>query len=267
MELEARQKLFETAKQWILEAGENIRAVINEPLKIDTKSNANDLVTHMDQQTEQFFIDKIRKQFPDHSILSEEGYGDQLESDKGVVWIIDPIDGTMNFVHQKRNFAISIGIYQDGIGEIGLIYNVMDDVLYAAQRGNGAYRNEEKLQPLKQELPLEEAILILNNFWTGPNLKIEETKMQALVRKVRGTRSYGSAALELAYVAEGIADGYLTMKLAPWDIAGGLVLVSEVGGMTTRADGSPIHILEENTLLSCNPKIQQELVREYIELK
>ncbi|WP_026570495.1 inositol monophosphatase family protein [Sediminibacillus terrae] len=267
MKRDDRQKLFDTAKQWVMEAGENIRAAIDEPLRIDTKSNANDLVTHMDQQTEQFFTEKIRREFPEHSILSEEGYGDDLNSDKGVIWIIDPIDGTMNFVHQKRNFAISVGIYQDGVGEIGLIYNVMDDVLYAAMRGEGAYRNEKKLPRLKQELPLEEAILILNNFWTCPNHKIEETKMQSLVKKVRGTRSYGSAALELAYVAEGIADCYLTMKLAPWDIAGGMVLVNEVGGLTTKADGRPINILEQNTLLSCNAEIQQELVGEYIKLK
>ncbi|WP_093212310.1 inositol monophosphatase family protein [Sediminibacillus albus] len=267
MEQQVKKDLFDTARKWVLEAGKTIRDAIDQPLTIDTKSNANDLVTHMDRETEQFFAEKIRAEYPEHFILSEEGYGDELKSDKGIVWIIDPIDGTMNFVHQKRNFAISIGIFQDGIGEIGLVYDVMNDILYAARRGEGAFKNEKKLLPLKKELRLEEAILVLNNYWTTPNNKVEDSKMQELIRKIRGTRSYGSAALELAYVAEGIVDGYITMKLAPWDIAGGMVLVNEVGGITTKADGEPINMLENNTILSCNKEIQETLLTDYIELK
>src|SRR5699024_2313745 len=133
---------------------------------------------------------------PDHKILSEEGYGDDVDSLDGTVWIIDPIDGTMNFVHQKRNFAISIGIYHDGIGEIGLVYDVMADMLYSAKKDEGAMKNGEKLPHLKQELKLEESILGINHFWLCENKLIDEKVMQNLIKTVRGTRTYGSAALE-----------------------------------------------------------------------
>ncbi len=114
-------------------------ASMKKALIIETKSNAADLVTNMDREIEQFLIGKIKETFPHHHILGEEGYGDEVTSSDGVVWLIDPIDGTMNFVHQKRNFAISIGIYENGIGKIGLIYDPVHDELYHALKGAGAF--------------------------------------------------------------------------------------------------------------------------------
>src|SRR5690625_4990339 len=173
---------------------------------------------------------KIKTKFPDHFLLSEEGYGDLQIQKNGTVWIIDPIDGTMNFVHQKKNFAISIGIYHEGIGEIGLIYDVMRDELFHAKRSEGAYKNLERLPSLQHELKFEEVIIALNHHFLCKNNIVDEQVMQKLVKTVRGTRTYGSAALEFAYVAEGVLDGYFSMRLAPWDIAAGIVLVHEVGG-------------------------------------
>ena len=108
------------AKQWVKEAGERIRASFDKTLNIETKSNPNDLVTNIDKEIEQFFIKKIRADFPTHKIMGEEGFGDELTNLDGVVWMIDPIDGTMNFIHQQRNFAISLAVYENGIGKIGL---------------------------------------------------------------------------------------------------------------------------------------------------
>src|SRR5699024_5006789 len=255
----SRESIFNQAKQWVLEAGEMIRTNINEPLTVDTKSSPNDLVTTVDKNTEQYFADNIKKTFPDHFILSEEGFGDELLSLDGTVWIIDPIDGTMNFVHQKRNFAISIGIYQDGIGEIGLIYDIMEDILYSAKKDEGAMKNDDPLPMLKDSLKLEEAILGLNHFWLCENRLVDEKVMQNLVKKVRGTRSYGSAALEFAYVAEGITDGYLTLSLAPWDFAAGIVIVGEVGGLTTDMEGNPLNLLKRSPVITSNPKIHKQV--------
>src|SRR5699024_4655155 len=109
------------------------------------------------------------------------------------------------------NFAISIGIYHDGVGEIGLIYDVMEDTLYHAQKNNGAYKNEKQLKKLSTSLELQESILGLNHFWLCENDLVDEREMQRLVRTVRGTRTIGSAALEMAYVAEGVLDGYLAI--------------------------------------------------------
>lgn len=264
MNADVREALYQQAKGWVMEAGATIRGKIDDPLTIDTKSNANDLVTTMDKNTEAFFAEKIRETYPSHFILSEEGFGDELSTMDGTVWIIDPIDGTMNFVHQKRNFAISIGIYHDGVGEIGLIYDVMDDVLYSAQRTKGAYKNDVKIPPLKTKIPLEESILSLNHFWLCENRLVDEKEMQRLVKTVRGTRTYGSAALEFAFTAEGIVDGYLTMSLAPWDVAAGMVIVHEVGGVTTTTDGKPINMLTKNSVFTSNPCVQKEILEDFL---
>lgn len=265
MDLNYREDLFHRAKEWVLEAGEMIRSKINEPLEIQTKSNPNDLVTMMDKNTESYFADKIRHQYPEHKIMGEEGYGDEINSLDGTIWIIDPIDGTMNFVHQKRNFAISIGIYHDGVGEIGLIYDVMADVLYSAKKNEGAMKNGEKLPQLSNDVKLMEAIIGLNHLWLCENKLVDEKVIQQLVKKVRGTRSYGSAALEFAYVAEGITDGYLTMRLAPWDIAAGIVIVNEVGGVTTDMEGNPLNLLTNNSVITCNAVLHKQMTQDYLQ--
>ncbi|WP_093046199.1 inositol monophosphatase family protein [Thalassobacillus cyri] len=267
MEKQARQQIFEQAKVWVLEAGEQIRKRMEQPFKVETKSNPNDLVTELDKDTERFFVEKIRSHYPEHQLFGEEGFGDDIQTLDGTVWIVDPIDGTMNFVHQKRNFAISIGIYYDGIGEIGLIYDVMADVLYTAIRGEGAYKNGEPLERLEEPQELDKSILAINSFWALRNKRVGEEGIHRLVEKVRGTRSFGSAALEFAFVAEGIIDGYLTMSLMPWDIAAGIVIVEEVGGITTQANGQPVNMLEKNSILTSHRDIHQEIVNEYVELK
>ncbi|MCT2538106.1 inositol monophosphatase family protein [Aquibacillus koreensis] len=264
MDEKIRQDIFKRAKQWIHEAGKHIRDVIDEPLYIDTKSNPNDLVTDMDRNTEKYFLEKIQQTYPDHRVLGEEGYGDDIQSLEGTVWIIDPIDGTMNFVHQKRNFAISIGIFHEGIGEIGLIYNVMEDQLYTAIRGQGAFKNEKKLPQLANKV-LGESILVINSVWACPNKKINHEGVQTLIKRVRGTRSYGSAALEFAFIAEGIVDGYLTLQLSPWDFAAGIVLIEEVGGIITQANGEKLNLLSNNTVLCSNREIN-DLIKDNIEL-
>lgn len=261
------EEVYKTAKKWVLQAGEMIRDSIDDQLVVNTKSNPNDLVTAMDKKIEKFFVGKIREHYPSDRILSEEGFGDKLADLAGVVWMIDPIDGTMNFVHQKRNFAISVAIYRDGIGEIAFVYNVMEDVLYSAIRGEGAYKNDTRLPHLKADVKLTESILILNSTWSAENKHVNEKKIQQLTRKVRGTRAYGSAALEFSYVAEGIVDGYLSMQLYPWDFAAGVILVNEVGGITTQANGKPLNFLTRNSIYTGNQQIKEEIVNHYIELK
>src|SRR5699024_1598107 len=160
-----QRNVFEKAKSWIYKAGEKIRAKIDTPLTIDTKSDANDLVTTMDKETEKYLSENIKAVYPNHKLISEEGFGDELQSLDGIVWIIDPIDGTMNFVEQKRNFAISIGIFHQGIGEIGLVYDCMAENLYTGLKGQDAYKNDQQLPHLEESLKLDEAILCFNHYW------------------------------------------------------------------------------------------------------
>ncbi|WNS77025.1 inositol monophosphatase family protein [Bacillus sp. DTU_2020_1000418_1_SI_GHA_SEK_038] len=251
------------AMEWTKEAGENIKASFSKNLVIQTKTNANDLVTDIDKSTEQFFIKKIKEGFPTHKILGEEGLGDKINNLDGVVWIIDPIDGTMNFIHQQRNFAISIGIYEDGIGKIGLIYDVVHDELYHAIKGSGVFLNDLALPPL-EPVSISEAIIGINATWVTENKRVDPALLSPIVKEARGTRSYGSAALEMAYIASGRIDAYITLRLAPWDIAAGIILVEELGGIATTLKGEALSLLENNTVFISKPGLHQEIMSKYL---
>ncbi|MDE3838370.1 inositol monophosphatase [Bacillus methanolicus] len=251
------------AKTWIKEAGERIKNSFPKTLDIQAKSNPNDLVTNIDKETEQFFITKIKETYPDHYILGEEGFGDKLNNESGIVWIIDPIDGTMNFIHQQRNFAISVGIYENGSGKIGLIYDVVHDELYHAFKGEGAYMNGKPL-PRLEEVSVSEAIIGINATWITPNKRIDPKYLAALVKDVRGTRSYGSAALEITYVATGRLDAYISLRLAPWDFAAGIVIIEELGGVVSSLRGEPINIMEKSSLFVSKPGLHGTIMKKYL---
>ena len=257
------KEIDSSAKSWIKEAGHKIKESFSKRLTIETKSNANDLVTDIDKNTEQFFIKKIKEHYPNHKILGEEGFGDHVSDLKGIVWIIDPIDGTMNFIHQQRNFAISIGIYEDGIGQVGLIYDVVHDELYHTIRGNGVFLND-LLLPSLQEVQVSEAIIGINATWVIENKRINPALLAPLVKNVRGTRSYGSAAIEMAYIASGRMDAYISLRLSPWDIAAGIILVEELGGIATTLKGEQLNLLEQNSLFISKPGFHQEVMKKYL---
>jgi myo-inositol-1(or 4)-monophosphatase len=258
-------KLIEQfARNLLLDVAGNLQSTLYDSITINTKSNENDLVTNKDEEVEKFFYEKIKKKFPNHFLLGEEGKGDELEKVNGVVWILDPIDGTMNFVHQKRNFAISLGIYENGIGKMGFILDVIHNELYFAKKGEGAYFNDQKITPLKK-VELEESIVAVNAIWLTKNRYLNHEKLGSLIKKVRGSRSYGSAALEMVYVAMGRIDAYITPRLSPWDFAAGKIIVEELGGVCTTLNNEELSILKNSSVLVCNSSIQEELISNYIE--
>ena len=260
------KQLDEFAKEIIIEAGKNIRQAFSYDIEIETKSNPNDLVTNIDRETELYFIEKIKAFNPDHRILGEEGMGEKVENLEGVVWIIDPIDGTMNFVKQHRHFMITIGIYVDGIGVLGYIFDVMREDLFNAIAGVGAWYNDSPLRKL-QPVKIEQAVIGINANWVTPNNRINHEKIIDLVRTVRGTRSYGSAAMEIAFVVSGKLDAYISMRLAPWDIGGGVIIAKEVGAIATNFNGQDFDYLTIDTFLIANPSIHQLILDKYIEEK
>jgi myo-inositol-1(or 4)-monophosphatase len=251
------------AKQWVMEAGDKIRDSFTETLNIQTKSNPNDLVTNIDKEIEKFFIRKIRKTFPNHRIYGEEGFGDEVNNLDGVVWIIDPIDGTMNFIHQQRNFAISLGVYENGIGKIGIIYDVAHGEIYHANSGKGAFMNDTPLPPLNK-VTVKESIIALNATWVLENHRIDHNLLIPLVRDARGTRSYGTAALEMVFVATGRVDAYISMRLSPWDVAAGSVIIEELGGVVTNLRGKKLDFLSKDSLLVAKPGLHQTIINDYL---
>jgi myo-inositol-1(or 4)-monophosphatase len=251
------------AKQWVMEAGDKIRDSFQKTLNIQTKSNPNDLVTNIDKEIEQFFINKIRKNFPNHRILGEEGFGDEVSNLDGVVWIIDPIDGTMNFIHQQRNFAISLAVYENGKGRIGIIYDVAHGEVYHAITGKGAFMNEIQLPALSMRT-VKESIIALNATWLMENHRIDHNLLIPLVREARGTRSYGTAALEMVFVATGRVDAYISMRLSPWDVAAGAIIIGELGGVITNLRGERLDFLSSDSLLVAKPGLHQTILNDYL---
>lgn len=256
------------AKEIIIEAGKRICASFSYDLEVEveTKSSPNDLVTNIDRETELFFIEQIHKFDPAHKILGEEGMGEHPDSMDGIVWIIDPIDGTMNFVKQHRHFMITIGIYIDGVGKLGYIYDVMRGDMFYAIAGEGAWYNDSPLRQL-QPISIEEAVIGINASWVTPNPKINHEKLIELIHTVRGTRSYGSAAMEIAFVVSGKLDAYISMRLAPWDIGGGIIIAKEVGAIATNLNGQALDLSGSDTFFIANPHIHQLILDHYIEEK
>lgn len=256
-------ELGRVARDWTYEAADLIKQALANPFKVESKSGPDDLVTEVDKNTEAFFYQKIKETYPDHDFLGEEGTAEKINSTDGIVWIIDPIDGTMNFVQQKIKFAISIGIFEDGVGKVGVVYDVMADEMFFAIQGEGAFVNEVELVPGKDR-PLNESIIGLNARWLTETHHPHANPLLALVRDSRSVRSYGSAAIELAYVAADRLDAYVSVNLSPWDYAGASILLEEMGYRLSSFTGKNLSLLEGGTVLAAKPSLQREIISAYV---
>ncbi|WP_096188796.1 inositol monophosphatase family protein [Evansella halocellulosilytica] len=260
------EEIYRCAKMWVLEAGKMLKKTLSDSLHVEYKTSAADLVTEKDRQIEKFFVEKINDTFPDHFILGEEGTASEqrnYDPNKEVVWMIDPIDGTTNFVHQKRNFTISVGIFDEGNPLIGIIYDPIADECFHTLSGNGAFLNDEMLERLNVST-IEETLISMNSLWLVPNEYVDHKKLQCMVSEVRGVRCIGSAALELAYVACGRLDASLAVGLGPWDFAAGYVLLNEVGGITTTIANTFIDPFNHSSVFSAKPRLHRELFNKFL---
>ncbi|WP_163652473.1 inositol monophosphatase family protein [Listeria sp. PSOL-1] len=254
-----RKKIDHFARMWLNEAAEMIRASFSTRLNIDIKSGRNDLVTNVDKETESYFLEKIKATFPEHRLLGEEGMAEDIFDLDGVVWIIDPIDGTLNFIEQSRDFAISIGVYENGIGLLGYILDVAKDELYTAEKGKGAFVNGEKLTSVKENSGLADNLLIANLSSTRKYPKVWEA-----IKDSRGLRLYGAASLEYMAVATGRVGAYLSAGLSPWDLAAGKIIAEETGCIVSKLDGSKINLLAKGSSIVALPKVYHELRANYL---
>lgn len=246
-------------RKWIYEAATHIKTNMQQSLEVETKADHKDLVTNLDKETEVFFRKKITSHFPDEGILGEEKMGDTVTDLTGSVWIIDPIDGTSNFVLQRNNFAIMIAYFEDGIGQIGMIYNVMRDELVEATRGAGAKINGEPLKLRFNDLSLSQGLVAINS-----GLFVHDSfAIQELVEQAMGLRMYGAASLEFISVAKGETLVYASPHLQPWDIAAGSVIIDELGLKLTQMDGAPIDYLNPNAVFVGYPSAHQAFREQY----
>ncbi len=217
-----------------------------------------DFVTETDQAAEQTIIEVLKKAFPDHAILAEES-GASGQSD--FEWLIDPIDGTTNFIHGYPHYAVSIALRVKGVIQQAVIYNPATNDLFTASKGEGAYLNSRRIRVSKRHKSPE--YLIGFAFPTSGQPACSTPAhhtMNALSSQVAGVRKTGSAVLDLAYVACGWLDGHLGFGLQPWDIAAGSLLVSEAGGLITDHQGNS-DFLSCGQTVAGNPKTLQFLLQ------
>jgi len=235
-----------------------IKKMVNlEKLKVEQKGH-NDYVSDADRAAEKAVINCILKHYPDHAIHAEES-GIQGESD--TVWIVDPLDGTTNYLHGFPVFAVSIGVQVNGRMEHGVVYDPLRQELFTASRGQGAHLEGRRIRVSGQK-QLERALIGTGFPYRQADFDIQPylDMLGKVVLNTSGVRRAGAAALDLCYVAAGRLDGFWEMGLQPWDLAAGTLIIREAGGMVTGLDGSE-GFMESGHVLTGTPKIYRDLAK------
>jgi myo-inositol-1(or 4)-monophosphatase len=231
-----------------------------ERLTIDSKG-PGDYVTDIDRNAETAIVDVLLGAFPNHGIVGEEGSGTSRGDPKSeYIWIIDPLDGTTNFLHGVPQYCVSIALSVKGVLTQGVIYDPSRNDLFTATRGAGAFMNNRRLRVSKQ-LRLRDS-LIGTGFPFRDGAAFDEyiVQLKNIMPKCAGLRRPGAAALDLAYVAAGYFDGFWEMKLSQWDMAAGALLIQEAGGLVTGIDGEDTY-MQSGAIVAGTPKIFPELLK------
>lgn len=238
-------------------AGSILMQYLRDGIQIQSKGGV-DIVSDADLAAEQAIVEAIRSSFPDHQILAEEGYADQREAEH--LWIVDPLDGTINFAHEIPHFAVSIAYYHRGEPVCGVIYNPARDDLYTAERGKGAFDNGKPAQVGQQESLAE--VLIGVGFYYDRGAMMRDTLKSVetlFTRQIRGIRRFGTAALDLVQVGLGRYGAFFEYELSPWDFAAGRLFVEEAGGQITTCNGNSLP-LDKTSVLASNGKLHQQVL-------
>lgn len=247
---------LKAAKEAAMAAGEILRRLFGQVKHITQKGDI-DLVTEADFQAEKTVIEIIRQYFPQDNILSEETGNHENPSDR--TWLIDPLDGTTNFVHGFPFFAVSIGLEVDGKSVVGVIFNPFMNELFEAAKGLGAFLNNRSIEVSKTR-NMKEALLA-----TGFPYDIQEkheeilNRLKKIIVKAQGVRRPGAAAIDMCYVAAGKLDGFWEQGLKPWDTAAGIVIVEEAGGKLSTFQGDR-YTPYQKTIVAANPFIHSAII-------
>lgn len=224
---------------------------------VEYKTSWSDLVTEVDKAVEDAVFALVRSRFPEHGLLGEESGG---AFDREYTWILDPLDGTTNFAHTLPNFVCSLACCRGSEAVAGAIYDPSRDELFLAVKGEGATLNGLPIR-VDPATTLREALVGTNLLWDTRQDRFHSLpELQHLGRQVRGIRSLGAAALELAYVACGRLTAFAQFSLSPWDFAAGALLVAEAGGRVTQFDGTPLDYTRRSTVVASNGAVHDELV-------
>ena len=229
-----------------------------EQLQVSVKGPGN-FVTAADRRAEETLRHELDRARPGYSFLGEEG-GLQEGSDRTHCWIVDPLDGTLNFLHGIAHFAISIALEREGAIVAGVIYNPITDELFTAERGKGAFLNERRIRVAGRACLADAVIACALPHPSRGDVALAREEHNAVQDKIAGLRRFGAAALDLAWVAAGRFDGYWERGLSPWDMAAGIALVREAGGFVSDVDGRDVS-LASGGIVAGNDAIHRELLR------
>ena len=222
-----------------------------------TKKSHSDYVSEVDRAAEQTIITTLKEVYPSHAILAEES---GAQGDSEYIWIIDPLDGTTNFLHGFQQYAVSIALQHNGVLTQAVVYDPARNDLFTATRGSGAYLNDRRLR-VSNRKDLADCLI-----GTGfPYTRFEHIDaylgiMRDLMQKTSGLRRPGSASLDLAYTAAGRYDGFFEFGLKPWDMAAGCLLITEAGGMVADPEGNDGY-LKSGNICAGNPKVFEEMLK------
>ena len=241
-------------------AGQTIMRAYTELDRVEvTAKGINDYVTSVDKEAEAAITYQIRKSYPDHTIVAEEG-GESRGTNKDYIWIVDPLDGTNNFVRGIPHFAVSIALQIKGKTEIAVVYDPVREELFSAVRGKGAKLNDFRVRVTK---PIDLTSTIIGTGFPFKARQHTETYMNIfgeVFGQCADLRRAGSAALDLAYVAAGRLDGFFEIGLKPWDIAAGDLICREAGGTVTDFTGNHNYLVSGHIVAGA-PKVTSELVK------
>ena len=229
-----------------------------EHLQVSLKGPAN-FVTAADRRAEQILHDELTRARPGYGFLGEEG-GQREGADKTHTWIVDPLDGTTNFLHGIPQFAVSIGLEREGTIVAGVIYNPAHDELFTAERGKGAFLNDQRLRVAARQRLIDGIFACGLPHHGKGNLPLFRSEFAQVQDKVAGLRRFGAAALDLAWTAAGRFDAYWERNLSSWDLAAGLLLVREAGGFVSDLDGSDA-MMTKGHVLAGNDVLHRELLK------
>ena len=249
------------------EGGKIAQAALKQKEKpvFEEKTCSSDVVTKTDLEVEKLLFDRIREVYPTHALIGEESVCDSCNLTAVPTWIIDPIDGTSNFVHGFPFVAVSIGLWVDKKPAVGVVYNVMLDKMYAAFRGGGATLNGEKIH-VSGQTELSKAFILCEwgsqRFvkWATSN-RDNMFSLATAPNQCHGIRSLGSSALNICMVASGCADAYYETGLHCWDMAAGVLIVEEAGGVCMDIEGGELDIMSRRLLCTSTPVLAEEIMK------
>jgi myo-inositol-1(or 4)-monophosphatase len=230
-----------------------------ENLQVSLKGPRN-FVTAADRRAEEIVREELAKARPDYGFLGEEG-GARAGADQSHRWIVDPLDGTTNFLHGIPHFAVSIALERNGAVVAALTFNPANDDLFVAERGKGAFLNDRRIR-VAARTRLNEAVVAcgMPHYGRGSDLALARFEIAAAQQNFAGLRRYGAATLDLAWIAAGRLDAYWERDLSPWDLAAGLLIVREAGGFVTDLDGGDA-VLTKGNVAAGNDTMHRELLR------